>query len=101
MRDFMAQVTLAVDAMGGDTGLPVTVPAVAQLLKRHATADVLMVGQPAPLATALRAAGLADHARVRVVPASEIVAMDDPVAVALRNKKDSSMRVAVNQLREG
>lgn len=97
----MAQVTLAVDAMGGDAGLPVTVPAVAQLLKRHATVEVLMVGQPEPLAAALHDAGLTQHARVRVVPASEIVTMDDPVAVALRNKKNSSMRVAVNQLRDG
>jgi phosphate acyltransferase len=97
----MAQVTLAVDAMGGDAGLPVTVPAVAQLLQQHATVEVLMVGQPEPLAAALRDAGLAQHARVRAVPASDIVTMDDPVAVALRNKKDSSMRVAVNQLRDG
>ncbi len=97
----MAELTLAVDAMGGDTGLAVTVPAVAQLLKRHATVRIQMVGQPEPLAAALKEARLDSHARVSIVPAAEVVQMDDPVSVALRNKKNSSMRIAINQLREG
>lgn len=93
--------TLAVDAMGGDAGLPVTVPAVAQLLKRFNDVRVLLVGDAEQVRAALGAAGLASESRVEVVHASEVVSMDDPVSVALRNKKDSSMRVAINQVKEG
>ena len=93
--------TLAVDAMGGDAGLPVTVPAVAQLLKKYPDVRVLLVGQLEQTTQALQSAGLAQHANIEIVAASEVVSMDDPVAVALRNKKDSSMRVAINQVKEG
>lgn len=93
--------TLAVDAMGGDAGLPVTVPAVAQLLKRFSEVHVLLVGDAEQVRAALGAAGLASESRVEVVHASEVVSMDDPVSVALRNKKDSSMRVAINQVKDG
>ena len=79
-----AVVTLAVDAMGGDHGLPVTVPAVARVLARHANLNVIMVGAPDALAPELKKEGLDSHPRVSVAPASEVVAMDDPVAVALR-----------------
>ena len=96
-----AVVTLAVDAMGGDHGLPVTVPAVARILARHPDLHVIMVGEPSALAAALKKEKLDDHPRLALIPASEVVAMDDPVAVALRQKKDSSMRVAINQVKEG
>ena len=49
----MPVVTLAVDAMGGDHGLSVTVPAVAAMLSRHAHMHIILVGQPEPLADAL------------------------------------------------
>jgi len=94
-------VTLAVDAMGGDHGLQVTVPAVARVLARHSDLQVLLVGDPDALAQALAKEGLRGHDRITLVPASQVVTMDDSVAVALRNKKDSSMRVAINQLKEG
>ncbi|WP_111656757.1 phosphate acyltransferase PlsX [Isoalcanivorax indicus] len=97
----MAQLTLAVDAMGGDAGLPVTVPAVAELLRRHEEVAVLMVGQPDTLAAALKKAGLDNHPRLSLVAASEVVTMEDPITVALRGKRDSSMRVAINQVRDG
>ena len=89
------------DAMGGDHGLPVTVPAVARILARHPDLHVIMVGEPSALAAALKKEKLDDHPRLALTPASEVVAMDDPVAVALRQKKDSSMRVAINQVKEG
>jgi len=93
--------TLAVDAMGGDEGLAVTVPAVAMLLARHADIRVLLVGQAQPLTLALKSAGLANHSAIEIVDAEEVVSMDDPVDVALRKKKKSSMRVAINQVKEG
>lgn len=96
-----AKLTLAVDAMGGDSGLAMTVPAVARLLREQTEVRVLLVGLPAELDAALRAANLHQHPRIECVPASEVVTMDDSVAVALRNKKQSSMRLAINLLRDG
>ena len=87
-------VVLAVDAMGGDLGPAVTLPACRQFLERHGDARLLLVGQPEALA------GFA-HERASVVPASEVVTMDDAVEVALRRKKDSSMRVAIEQVKSG
>ena len=86
---------LAVDCMGGDHGPSVTLPACQAFLAAHPQAELLLVGQP----EALKAA--ASWPRVRIVPASEVVSMDDPIEVALRRKKDSSMRVAISQLKPG
>jgi phosphate acyltransferase len=97
----MSQVTLAVDGMGGDAGLSVTVPALAQLLASHDSVRIILVALEAPANDALKAAGLAGHPRVELVPATEVVTMDDPVSVALRSKKQSSMRLAINQVRDG
>jgi glycerol-3-phosphate acyltransferase PlsX len=86
--------TLAVDCMGGDHGPRVTLAACRQFLDREPDAQLLLVGQPEALASW-------SHPRGRVVAASEVVAMDDPVEVALRKKKDSSMRVAIQQVKDG
>ena len=79
--------------MGGDHGPSVTLPACREFLARHPEAELILVGAPAALEAAQR------WARCRVVAASEVVTMDDPVEVALRRKKDSSMRVAVKQVK--
>ena len=91
-------ITLAVDCMGGDHGLPVTVPACVDFLSAHADAHLLAVGLVDALAAYPQ---LTQHPRCTVVPATEVVAMDDPVEVALRRKKDSSMRVAIAQVKDG
>ena len=80
--------------MGGDHGPRVTLAACAQFLARHEGAQLLLVGAE----ESLRAL---HHPRARVVAASEVVTMDDAVEVALRRKKDSSMRVAIRQVKEG
>ena len=87
-------ITIAVDCMGGDHGPKVTLPACLQFLEKHADAALLMVGLPDAFA------GFA-HPRATVVFASEVVTMDDPLEVALRKKKDSSMRIAVAQVKDG
>jgi phosphate acyltransferase len=86
--------TLAVDCMGGDHGPRVTLPACRHFLEAHPEAHLLLVGAPAALA------GF-HHPRARVVAASEVVTMEDAVEVALRRKKDSSMRVAIQQVKDG
>lgn len=97
----MSQVTLAVDGMGGDAGLSVTVPAIAKLLAANQSVRIILVALDEPGQQALAAAGLAAHPRLEFVAAAEVVTMDDPVAVALRSKKQSSMRLAINQVRDG
>ena len=87
-------ITLAVDCMGGDHGPRVTLAACRQFLDKHPKAHLLLVGKPDSLASF-------QHERVTLVAASEVVGMDDPVEVALRRKKDSSMRVAIEQVKSG
>lgn len=100
-------VRLAIDCMGGDHGLSVTVPASVAFARSHPDAEMVLVGQSdvvdQALRDALKACPGADRVakQIRVVHASEVVAMDDPVAQALRAKRDSSMRVAIEQVRDG
>jgi glycerol-3-phosphate acyltransferase PlsX len=93
--DGATAVGLAVDCMGGDHGVAVTLPACRAFLDHHADARVLLVGRPEALEAARH------WPRCEIVAASEVVQMDDPVEVALRRKKDSSMRVAISLLRAG
>ena len=86
---------LAVDCMGGDHGPAVTLPACKAFLARHPLAEIVLVGAASELASAR------DWPRCRIVHASEVVTMEDSVEVALRRKRDSSMRVAIQQLKEG
>lgn len=85
---------LAVDCMGGDVGVAVTLPACRQFLDKHPDASLILVGQETALA------GFS-HPRARVVHASEVVEMHDPLEVALRKKKHSSMRLAIEQVKSG
>jgi glycerol-3-phosphate acyltransferase PlsX len=87
--------------MGGDHGPHVTVPAALEFQARVADADIVLVGVREAIEAELRAHRAAAGARLRVQPASEIVGMDESPALALRYKKDSSMRVAINLVKNG
>ena len=89
------------DAMGGDHGLAVTVPASLDFLQAHATAQIILVGDPQLLAQALAKAAPELMTRIEIVAANEVVLMDDPIEIALRRKKNSSMRLAIEQVKEG
>ena len=88
----LATVRIAVDCMGGDHGPTVTLPACRAFLAAHPKAELVLVGTAEALAAF-------DLPRSRKVVATEVVTMDDPVEVALRKKRDSSMRVAIGQLK--
>jgi len=90
-----------VDAMGGDHGLAVTVPASLDFLQAHATAHIILVGDPQLLDQALAKAAPELMTRIEIVAANEVVLMDDPIEIALRRKKNSSMRLAIEQVKEG
>lgn len=89
----ISPVRIVVDAMGGDHGPSITLPAAKAFLAKHADAEVVLVG----LAEAIEPAR--NWPRTTLVPCTEVVTMEDPVEIALRRKKDSSMRVAISQLK--
>jgi glycerol-3-phosphate acyltransferase PlsX len=86
-------ITIAVDCMGGDHGPKVTLPACKLFLEQHTDAALILVGMAEQLQ------GFT-HPRATVLFASEVVTMDDPLEIALRRKKDSSMRVAIQQVKD-
>jgi glycerol-3-phosphate acyltransferase PlsX len=94
-------VTLAIDAMGGDHGPSVTVPASAKFLEDTPDARVILVGLKDPLETALAKVKSTARDRLSIHLATEVVDMDEPPADALRKKKDSSLRVAINLVKDG
>lgn len=93
--------TLAVDIMGGDHGPSVTLPACLSFLRQHEQARLILVGLPSAMADQACWSELAHHPRCEQVPAEEVVGMDDSIEVALRRKKNSSMRLAIEQVRQG
>ena len=94
-------VTVAIDCMGGDHGPVVTVPAALAFLRKHAGSKVILVGRPDALDAAIAEAGGALAGRCEIQPASEVVGMDEAPANAMRTKKDSSMRVAIELVKSG
>ncbi len=97
----MNQVTLAIDCMGGDHGPSVTVPAAVNVLRRHDQLHLVLVGDEARVTSFLQKEGVASHPRIRIKHTTEVVEMDDKPSVALRSKKDSSLRVALQLVRDG
>jgi glycerol-3-phosphate acyltransferase PlsX len=87
-------ITIAVDCMGGDVGPSVTLPACRQFLETHPDARLILVGLREALAGFI-------HDRASVLITTEVVTMGDPLEIALRKKKDSSMRIAITQVKEG
>jgi len=94
-------ITVAIDAMGGDHGPHITVPAALAYLNRDAEVNIVLVGLAGVLEAELQSLHTSVSSRLRIHHASEVVTMDDPPALSLRNKKDSSMRIAINLVKTG
>jgi len=94
-------VTLSIDAMGGDFGPKVTVPAALACLSKNPNLKLIMVGDEKALGNLLSEAMLSYNGRISIQHASQVVEMDETPQKALKNKKDSSMRVAINLVHEG
>jgi len=94
-------ITVAIDAMGGDHGPHVTIPAAVEALAVDAKLNIVLVGLSDAIDAELKAINVSTSPRLRVHPASEVVAMDEQPQSALKNKKDSSMRVAINLVKTG
>lgn len=93
--------TIALDAMGGDHGASIVVPAALKALKKNAGLKLILVGDESVIQSVLteHKANVSD--RLTIQHASQVVGMDELPSQALRGKKDSSMRVAINQVKEG
>lgn len=94
-------VRIAIDCMGGDRGLEVTVPAAVRCAAEDPEVVFLLVGRGAEVEAALRQTGGTGGAQLQVVHAEQAIAMDEAPAVALRTKRDSSMRVALELVKSG
>ncbi|WP_435659251.1 phosphate acyltransferase PlsX [Ignatzschineria indica] len=101
MKSNQVPVKLAVDMMSGDNGAPEYIPAVVSALNAHDNLSVLAVGKEDVLQPLLADQPHFKSGRITIVPATEVVEMDDAPQSALRNKKDSSMRVAINCVKAG
>ncbi len=93
--------TIALDVMGGDHGVDVVLPAAKRVLEKRRDIHLLLVGDQSMIERSLDGLGLSGHASVEIQHASQRVEMDELASHALRFKKDSSMRVAINMVKEG
>jgi glycerol-3-phosphate acyltransferase PlsX len=94
-------IRISIDAMGGDHGLETTIPASREVLKSYKDIQLALVGDSGKIESDLDSFEPALRKRISVHHASEIVEMNEHPAYALRKKKDSSMRVAINLVKEG
>ena len=94
-------IKISIDCMGGDHGPSVTIPAAISFVESEPDAELILVGLEESLLAELKKHKASEHPRLSVVNATEVVTMDDPLEIALRRKKDSSMRVAINMVKEG
>lgn len=92
--------TVAIDAMGGDGGTGIIVDAVRTVLAKREDVHLVLVGDPDHISQHIGSVPLPEG-RYSIVPSSEVVTMDDSAAAAIRNKKKSSMRIAINLVKDG
>jgi len=94
-------ITLSIDAMSGDNGLNSTLPAAMEITNQYKDVHLIVVGDEVQIKARLKKSSHPADDRVSIYPTSETVEMTDSPAYALRKKKDSSMCVAINLVREG
>lgn len=98
----MNKITLAIDAMGGDYGLPVVIPAAVQVARNNAGLHIILVGDEQLIVKHLVRHGVSvsGNDQFSIHHTTEVVDMDELPSHALRNKRDSSMRVAINLVKD-
>lgn len=94
-------IKISIDCMGGDHGPAVTIPAAISFVNSEPDAELILVGIEDQILAELKKHNAENHPRLSLVSASEVVTMDDAIEVALRRKKNSSMRVALNLVKDG
>ncbi|WP_371189199.1 phosphate acyltransferase PlsX [Thalassotalea maritima] len=97
----MQYLTVALDVMGGDNGPLVTIPAAKMALQQMPYLKLILCGDKIAIEAHLKHHDLLNHSRISIVHTTQIVDMDEKPSIALRSKKDSSMRVAINLVNDG
>jgi glycerol-3-phosphate acyltransferase PlsX len=92
---------IALDAMGGDLGCGPVITAALEALKSYPDIELILVGQEDVLLSELDAQKKSLNERLTIHHATQVVEMAEPPALALKKKKDSSMRVSINLVKEG
>jgi len=87
--------------MSGDHGPGICVPGALEVLREEPALELVLVGVPADLERELKGLSGAERARVRIEPASQVVGMDEAPREAIRRKKDSSLRRAIDLVADG
>tara|TARA_B100000035_G_scaffold233403_1_gene201678 strand:+ start:54256 stop:55269 length:1014 start_codon:yes stop_codon:yes gene_type:complete len=93
--------SIAIDAMGGDVGPKVTIPASLDALKKYPKLHIILVGDQVQIERLLKKYDQINHPRISISKTTEVVLMDESPQSALKNKKNSSMRVAINLVKNG
>jgi len=106
VKERIVDITLAIDAMGGDHSTAATLPAAVQYLKHYPGDTIILVGFPDIIESGLRKLGVEATdgqfgSRLRIHATTQVVEMDEQPQSALRGKKDSSMRVSINLVKSG
>jgi glycerol-3-phosphate acyltransferase PlsX len=99
------QITIAIDAMGGDHGPSTTIPAALKFLARSPDRRVIVVGRREAIEAELKKANAIElgavTARLQIMDAADVVGMNEDIRSAIRNKKNSSMRIAIDLVKSG
>jgi glycerol-3-phosphate acyltransferase PlsX len=93
--------SIAVDVMSGDSGAPECIPGALRALSADPALELILVGDPAVIEPALAHAPAAARARIAVHAAASVVGMSEHPREAIRRRKDSSMRLAIDLVKEG
>jgi len=93
-------IRIAIDCMGGDFGVKVTVPAAIHFVKSHPDTHIILVGKLDQISSKLKRYPH-DPERISIIDAEEVISMDEGPAQALRSKKNSSMRIAIDLIKDG
>jgi glycerol-3-phosphate acyltransferase PlsX len=101
MNNKSSNSTISIDTMGGDIGLAVTVPAALNILKEYPRLHIMLVGDGDAIKSYLTNYAENIRRRITIKHTTQVVGMDEKPAQALRGKKDSSMRVAINLVKSG
>jgi phosphate acyltransferase len=93
--------SIAVDVMSGDSGAAELIPGALHALSSDPDLELILVGQPAVIEPVLAQAPASVRGRVSVHPAASVVGMSEHPREAIRKRKDSSMRIAIDLVKEG
>ncbi|MDD0823314.1 phosphate acyltransferase PlsX [Mannheimia sp. AT1] len=97
----MSDITLALDVMGGDFGPRVTIPALAKALNQNPTLSFLLFGDENQITPLLKKYSLTNHPKIQIQHTEQIIESDVPFSTAVRQSKNSSMRLALEAVKEG